>query len=166
VITVPVSITLNENNTNQNDTSTGTSGTSSGTSGTSSSGGGSFSAVTPVPWTEQGGVAVFGGLSCGGYYIRVRVYVDDNQDKLMSPAEGISGLQIFFLDQTYARLGSTYSMEGKAEFCIPVTHYGKTILIDIPYLQLFGSLQVPDQPNQDLEIWFPGEAPTLPLFLP
>ena len=130
------------------------------------SSGGSFSAVTPVPYSGQGGVAAFGGLSCGGYYIRARVYVDDNQDKMMSPAEGITGLQVFFMDQTYARLGSTYSLDGKAEFCIPVTQYGKSVLIDIPYLQLFGTLQIPDQPNQDLEIWFPGEPPVLPLFLP
>jgi hypothetical protein len=157
VITVPAVITLNNTNTNT------TSGSSSD-SGTSSAG--SFSAVTPVTWQGQGGVAAFGGLSCGGYYIRARVYVDDNQDKLMSPAEGVTGLQVFFLDQTYARLGSTYTQEGKAEFCIPVTHYGKTILIDIPYLQLFSSVQIPEQPNQDLEIWFPGQAPTLPLFLP
>jgi len=159
IITVPAIISLNESNTNTNETS---GGTSSGAAIPA----GSFSAVTPVPWTGQGGVAVFGGLSCGGYYIRARAYVDDNQDGMMSPAEGITGLQVFFLDQTYARLGSTYTVDGKAEFCIPVTHYGKTILIDIPYLQLFGTVQVPDQPNQDLEIWFPGEPPTLPLFLP
>ena len=158
IVTVPAVITINESNTNTNDISSG----SSGTSGS----GGSFSAVTPVPYSGQGGVAAFGGLSCGGYYIRARVYVDDNQDKMMSPAEGITGLQVFFMDQTYARLGSTYSLDGKAEFCIPVTQYGKSVLIDIPYLQLFGTLQIPDQPNQDLEIWFPGEPPVLPLFLP
>ena len=163
IITVPAVITINDTNSNTN-TGTGN-GSGSGSSGISSSAG-SFSAVTPVTWPGQGGVAVFGGLSCGGYYIRARAYVDDNQDKMMSPAEGITGLQVFFLDQTYARLGSTYTQEGKAEFCIPVTHYGKTILVDIPYLQLFGSVQVPEQPNQDLEIWFPGEPPTLPLFLP
>jgi hypothetical protein len=164
IITVPAVITINDTNANTN-TGTG-SGSSSGSSSSTSSSTGSFYALTPVTWPGQGGVAVFGGLSCGGYYIRTRAYVDDNQDKMMSPAEGITGLQVFFLDQTYARLGSTYTQEGKAEFCIPVTHYGKTILIDIPYLQLFGSVQVPDQPNQDLEIWFPGEPPTLPLFLP
>jgi len=163
IITVPAIISLNESNTNTNETS---GGTSSGAASPAASPAGSFSAVTPVPWTGQGGVAVFGGLSCGGYYIRARAYVDDNQDGMMSPAEGITGLQVFFLDQTYARLGSTYTVDGKAEFCIPVTYYGKTILIDIPYLQLFGTVQVPDQPNQDLEIWFPGEPPTLPLFLP
>jgi len=163
IITVPAIISLNESNTNTNETS---GGTSSGAASPAAIPAGSFSAVTPVPWTGQGGVAVFGGLSCGGYYIRARAYVDDNQDGMMSPAEGITGLQVFFLDQTYARLGSTYTVDGKAEFCIPVTYYGKTILIDIPYLQLFGTVQVPDQPNQDLEIWFPGEPPTLPLFLP
>ncbi len=153
VITVPAVITIQDANTNTNETNPG-------------GGAGSFSAVTPIPWTGQGGVAVLGGMSCGGYYIRTRVYVDDNQDKMMSPAEGITGLQVFFLDQTYARLGTVYTTDGKAEFCIPVTHYGKSLLIDIPYLQLFGTVQIPDQPNQDLEIWFPGETPTLPLFLP
>jgi hypothetical protein len=30
----------------------------------------------------------------------VRVYVDDNQDKQMSPSEGVTALQRFLLDQT------------------------------------------------------------------
>ena len=114
----------------------------------------------------QGGAAIWGANVCGGYYIRVRVYVDDNQDKQMSPAEGVTGLQVFLLDQTYARLGSAYTVDGHVAFCIPPSQYGKPVYIDIPYLQQFKSIQVPEQPDQDLEIWFPGEPPVLPVYLP
>jgi hypothetical protein len=114
----------------------------------------------------QGGAALWGATVCGGYYIRVRVYVDDNQDKQMSPAEGISGLQVFLLDQTYTRLGTQYSLNGHAVFCIPPAQYGKALQVDIPYLQQFRSVQIPAQPERDLEIWFPGEPPILPVYLP
>ncbi|MBV5322696.1 MAG: hypothetical protein JZU60_02540 [Ilumatobacteraceae bacterium] len=156
VILVP-NIIINNSNTNTN---TNTS------SGGGSSGAGGFTAVTPAPMQGQGGAALWGATVCGGYYIRVRVYVDDNQDKLMAPAEGISGLQVFLLDQTYARLGSAYSVEGQIAFCIPPAQYGKPVYIDIPYLQQFRSVQIPEQPERDLEIWFPGEPPILPVYLP
>jgi hypothetical protein len=155
VILVP-NITINNNNTNTN---------SSGGGG-GSSGGSGFSAVTPAPMQGQGGLTIWGANVCGGYYIRVRVYVDDNQDKQMSPAEGVTALQVFLLDQTYARLGSAYTVDGHVAFCIPPAQYGKPVYIDIPYLQQFKSIQVPEQPDQDLEIWFPGEPPVLPLYLP
>jgi hypothetical protein len=154
VILVP-NIIIHNSNSNAN-TSSG--GGSSGASG--------FTAVTPAPMQGQGGAALWGATICGGYYIRVRVYVDDNQDKLMAPAEGISGLQVFLLDQTYARLGSAYSVEGQIAFCIPPAQYGKPVYIDIPYLQQFRSVQIPEQPERDLEIWFPGEPPILPVYLP
>jgi hypothetical protein len=154
VIMVP-NIIINSSNSNTNTNST------SGGSGSSG-----FTAVTPAPLQGQGGAAVWGGNVCGGYYIRARVYVDDNQDKMMSPAEGISGLQVFLLDQTYARLGTDYTEEGQVAFCISVAQYGKPVYLDIPYLQQFKSIQIPEQPDQDLEIWFPGEPPLLPLYLP
>jgi hypothetical protein len=155
VILVP-NITINNNNTNTNSTS----------GGGGSSGGSGFSVVTPAPMQGQGGAAIWGANVCGGYYIRVRVYVDDNQDKQMSPAEGVTALQVFLLDQTYARLGSAYTVDGHVAFCIPPSQYGKPVYIDIPYLQQFKSIQIPEQPDQDLEIWFPGEPPVLPLYLP
>ncbi len=129
-------------------------------------GSGSFSAVTPAALQGQGGAALWGANICGGYYIRVHVYVDDNQDKLMSPAEGITGLQLFLLDQTYARLGTQYSLAGQVVFCIPPAQYGKPVYIDIPYLQQFKSVQIPEPPEQDLEVWFPLQPPLLPLYLP
>ncbi len=92
VIVVP-NIIINSNNTNTN--------TNSGGGG--SSGAGGFSAVTPAPMQGQGGATVWDGNVCSGYYIRARVYVDDNGDKMMSPAEGITGLNIHLLDQTYAK---------------------------------------------------------------
>jgi hypothetical protein len=150
VILVP-NIIINNGNTNTNTTN----GSSSG-----------FSALTPAPLQGQGGSMIWGTNVCGGYYIRARVFVDDNQDKLMSPAEGVTALQIFLLDQTYARLGSAHTLDGHAAFCIPPVQYGKPVYIDIPYLQLFKSVQIPEQPDQDLEIWFPGEPPILPLYLP
>jgi hypothetical protein len=164
VVTVPAVITLNNDNTNKNQPGGG-SGSGSSSSGTST-GSGSFHVTTPIPWQGQGGASVFGGYSCGGFYIRVRVFVDDNEDKLMSPAEGVTGLQVFLLDQSYSRIGNSYTIDGLASFCIPATQYGKTMMIDIPYLQQFASLQIADNPTEDQEIWFPGQAPLLPLFLP
>ena len=154
VIVVP-EIIINTNNINEN------TNTSSGGSGSSG-----FTAVTPAPMQGQGGAAIWGGNVCGGYYIRAHVYVDDNQDKMMSPAEGITGLQVFFLDQTYARLGSAYTVDGHASFCIPSSQYGKAMLVDIPYLQKFETVQIPDSLAKDVEIWFPGQPAELPLYLP
>ena len=71
VIVVP-NIIINNSNSNTNTTSGG-----------GSSGGSGFTAVTPAPMQGQGGLTIWGANVCGGYYIRVRVYVDDNQDKLM-----------------------------------------------------------------------------------
>jgi hypothetical protein len=155
VILVP-NITINNGNTNTNTTS----------GGGGSSGGTGFTAVTPAPMQGQGGSTIWGANVCGGYYIRVRVYVDDNQDKQMSPSEGVTSLQVFLLDQTYARLGRDYTVDGHIAFCIPPAQYGKSVYIDIPYLQQFKAVQVPEQPDQDLEIWFPGEPPVLPVYLP
>jgi hypothetical protein len=148
--TVPVVI-INNDNSNQNDTaSSGSSGSgSSGATGsgntTANNGSGSFYATTPIPPVGQGGITVFSVTTCGGHYVRVRVYIDENKDRMMSPAEGV---------------------DGQAVFCIPQTQYGRTLFIDIPYLQQFGTLQIPESPNEDLEVWFPGESPVLPLFLP
>jgi len=103
---------------------------------------------------------------CGQYNVRVRVYVDYNEDKLMSPAEGVTDLQVFLLDQSYASLGKTYTQDGHAVFCLSPVQYGRTVYIDIPYLQQTEALQVPNEPTGDLEVWFAGKPPKLPLFLP
>lgn len=157
VVTVPV-IIINNNNSNTNSTSGG--------GGGGSSGGGNFSAVTPAPMQGQGGMVLWNGVACGGYYLRMHAYVDDNQDGMMSPAEGITGLQAFFLDANYARLGSSYTLEGQTTFCIPPDQYGKSMYVDVPYLQKFASVSVPESPTKDLEVWFPGKPPELPLYLP
>ena len=157
IVTVPYIIIENGNG---NDVAmSGGGGSTAGGSTTT----GVFSASTPYAWQNVYGT---GASSCGGYSISVRVYVDYNEDKMMSPAEGVTDLQIFFLDQSYTRLGSAYTRDGQATFCISPTQYGRTIYIDIPYLQKFNGLSIPSEPKQDLEIWFAGEAPALPLFLP
>ena len=148
------------NNTNQNDITV----SGSGGSGASSTGSGSFVATTPLPW-GNGGVALSLDY-CGEYNLRVRVYVDYNEDKLMSPSEGVTDLQIFLLDQSYSSLGNSYTQDGHAVFCLSPIQYGHTVYIDIPYLQQMEALQVPNEPTGDLEVWFAGVAPELPLFLP
>jgi len=157
IVTVPYIIIENGNS---NDVAESGGSSAGGTDGSTA---GSFYAATPYPWQN---VYSTGSTSCGGYSISVRVYVDYNEDKMMSPSEGVTDLQIFFLDQSYSRLGSTYTQAGQAVFCISPTLYGRTVYIDIPYLQKFNELQIPNEPKQDLEIWFAGEAPELPLFLP
>lgn len=96
----------------------------------------------------------------------VHVFVDYNHDKVMSLSEGVTDLQIFLLDHSYSSLGTTYTQDGLATFCISPTQYGRMIYVDIPYLQQRGELQIPGDPMQDLEIWFPGAPPVLPIFLP
>jgi hypothetical protein len=163
VVTVPVIII---NNTNNSENSNQPGGSGSGSSG--SGGNGSFTAVTPVPWSQGQGGAV--GFASGGYcsnvYVHVRVYVDYNNDGMMSPSEGVTGLQVFFLDQAYARLGSAYTVDGQTSFCLSPILYGKTLYVDIPYLQRMASQAIPEDPTMDMEIYFPGEPPTLPLYLP
>ena len=121
-------------------------------------------ATTPLPWGSAG-VALSLNY-CGEYNLRVRVYVDYNEDKLMSPSEGVTGLQIFLLDQSYSSLGNTYTQDGHAVFYLSPIQYGRTLYIDIPYLQQMEAVQVPNEPTNDLEVWFAGVAPELPLFLP
>jgi hypothetical protein len=157
IVTVPY-IIIENGNTDDVAVSGGGEGSSGGSSTS-----GSFVAATPYAWQNVYGT---GSSSCGGYSVNVRVYVDYNEDKMMSPAEGVTDLQIFFLDQSYSRLGSAYTKDGQATFCISPTLYGRTIYVDIPYLQKFNALQIPNEPKQDLEIWFAGDAPELPLFLP
>jgi len=147
------------NNTNQNEIT----GSGPGGSSTTDTGSGSFVATTPLPW---GSGAALSLNYCGEYNVRVRVYVDYNEDKMMSPSEGVTDLQVFLLDQSYSSLGKTYTQAGQATFCLSPTQYGRTVYIDIPYLQQFASLQVPNDPTNDLEVWFPGAPPDLPLFLP
>ena len=148
------------NNTNQNDITV----SGSGGSGSSGSGSGSFVAITPLPW-GNGGV-VLSLDYCGQYNVRVRVYVDYNEDKLMSPTEGVTDLQVFLLDRSYSSLGNTYTRDGHAVFCLSPIQYGRTVYIDIPYLQQMEALQIPNEPTDDLEVWFAGKPPELPLFLP
>jgi len=94
----------------------------------------------------------------------VIVYSDDNQDQVPSFSEGISGLQVVILDSTFVQVGSAYTREGRATFCLP---QGKMFYVDIPYLQItrtynpgVGSLN-----NQNvLEIRI--DPPILPVRLP
>ena len=146
------------NNTNQNEIS------GSGSGSGAASGGGSFAANTPLLWGYSG--AALSLDYCGEFNLRVRVYVDYNEDKMMSPSEGVTDLQVFLLDQSYSSLGNNYTQDGQAAFCLSPTQHGHTVYVDIPYLQQFASLQVPNEPTDDLEVWFSGQPPELPLFLP
>jgi GNAT superfamily N-acetyltransferase len=131
-----------------------------------SAGTGSLSsyAVTPTPPSFQN-YSGFGGSNCT-YALRTFVYVDGNDDKLMSPNEGAEGLEIVIMDQSYARLGSRYTQEGQAIFCLGGGQLGRTLRVDIPYLHQSQTVNIPKNLDDDVEVWFRLENPTLPLYLP
>ena len=132
------------------------------------SGGGSGSlssyAVTPTPPVSMA-YAGYGGGGCN-YALRTFAYVDENGDQLMSPTEGAEGLEVVFMESTYDRLGSRYTKEGQAVFCLYPGLYGKTVRVEIPYLHKAQDVQIPKSLNKDIEAWFRLEQPILPLYLP
>lgn len=150
VITVPVVIVIQEQNVE--------------VSGGSGSGSLSSYAVTPTPHFSQGFTG-FGGSNCT-YALRTFVYVDSNQDNLMSPSEGAEGLESVIMDQSYARLGSRYTKEGQAVFCLGGGQMGRTLHVDIPYLHQSQTVNISKNLDEDVEVWFRLEPPTLPLYLP
>ena len=123
-------------------------------------------AVTPTPPSLSMGYSNgIGGTSCLNG-LRVFAYVDGNEDQLMSPNEGAEGLEIVFMDQSYARLGSRWTKEGQAVFCLGPGQFGRTLRVDIPYLHLSQSVNIPKALDEDVEVWFRLEQPDLPLYLP
>jgi len=146
VVTVPVVIVIQEQN-------------------VTTGGGGTLSeyAVSPTPPVSS--VYGVGGTGCN-YALRTFAYVDENDDKLMSPAEGAEGLEIVFMNASYDRLGNRYTKDGQAVFCLNPSVYGKTVRVEIPYLHQAQDVNIPGNLGEDVEVWFPLEPPTLPLFLP
>ena len=130
-------------------------------SGGSGTGSLSSYAVTPTPQSS----AYYRGGSCN-YALRTFVYVDENEDKLMSPTEGAEGLEIVFMEASYDRLGSRYTKEGQAVFCLFPSLYGRSLRVESPYLHLAQDVQIPRNLDQDVEVWFRLDRPTLPLYLP
>ena len=129
------------------------------------SAGGSLSslAVTPTPpYTSV--YANYGG-SCT-YALRTFVYVDENDDQLMSPQEGAENLEVLFMEADYDRLGSRYTDDGQAVFCVHPGLYGEKLLVELPYLHRAQEVQIPKNVSKDVEVWFRLEPPTLPLYLP
>lgn len=151
VVTVPVVIVIQEQNVEVS-------------AGSGSSGSLSSQAVTPTPPFSQS-FAGFGGSSCA-YALRTFVYVDSNNDKLMSPSEGAEGLEIVIMDQSYARLGSRYTQEGQAVFCLGSGQLGRTLRVEIPYLHQAQTVNISKSLDEDVEVWFRLDQPTLPLYLP
>ena len=84
----------------------------------------------------------------------------------MSPSEGAEGLEIVIMDQSYARLGSRYTKEGQAVFCLGGGQMGRTLRVDIPYLHQSQTVNISKNLDEDVEVWFRLEPPTLPLYLP
>jgi hypothetical protein len=153
IVTVPVVVVIQ----NQNQDST--------TGGSGSSGGSLSSyAMTPTPPTTLSYTGS-GGSACA-YALRTFVYVDNNDDNLMSPDEGADGLEVVFMEASYSRLGSRYTREGQAVFCLPPALYGRTVRVQIPYLHQAQDVQIPASLHKDVEVWFRLKPPTLPLYLP
>jgi hypothetical protein len=105
------------------------------------------------------------GSTCA-YVLRIFVYVDSNDDKLMSPREGAEWLEIIIMDQSYARLDSRYTQEGQAVFCLGGGQLGRTLRVEIPYLHQAQTVNISKNLSEDVEVWFRLNQPTLPLYLP
>jgi len=129
------------------------------------SGGGGLSSYAMTPTPPVAPYYGYGGGSCN-FALRTFVYVDDNDDKLMSPDEGADGLEAVIMDQSYARLGSRYTKEGQAVFCLYPSLYGRTLRVELPYLHQAQDVQIPGNLDKDIEVWFRLEPPTLPIYLP
>ena len=84
----------------------------------------------------------------------------------MSPIEGAEGLEIVIMDQSYDQLGSRYTQAGQAVFCLGSGQMGRTLRVDIPYLHQSQTVNISKNLDQDVEVWFRLEQPTLPLYLP
>jgi hypothetical protein len=105
-------------------------------------------------------------LAQGSYVLRIFVYVDSNDDKLMSPSEGAEWLEIILMDQSYARLDSRYTQEGQAVFCLAAGQLDRTLRVEIPYLHQAQTVNISRNLSEDVEVWFRLNQPTLPLYLP
>jgi hypothetical protein len=132
-------------------------------SGGSASGSLSSMAVTPTP-PYSSVYANYGG-SCT-YALRVFAFVDGNDDQLMSPQEGAEGLEVLLMESDYDRIGSRHTQDGQAIFCLHPGLYGEMLHIQLPYLHQAQQIQIPKNIDQDVEVWFRLEQPTLPIYLP
>ena len=133
------------------------------TGGSGSGGTLSGYAVTPTP-PHISAYAWLGG-SCN-YALRVLVYVDENGDHLMSPQEGADYLEVLFMEGDFDRLGSRYTKDGIATFCIHPGLYGERLLVQLPYLHKAQEITIPSSLSEDVEVWFKLDQPELPLYLP
>ncbi len=120
-------------------------------------------AVTPTP-PYSSVYANYGG-SCT-YALRVFAFVDGNDDQLMSPQEGAEGLEVLLMESDYDRIGSRHTQDGQAIFCLHPGLYGEMLHIQLPYLHQAQQIQIPKNIDQDVEVWFRLEQPTLPIYLP
>ena len=152
VVTVPVVIVIQSQEVSVKNSSGGSSSLSS-------------VAVTPTPYGATSYLASAGGASCQ-YALRTFVYVDGNDDKLMSPNEGAEDLEAVYLNASYTRLGVRYTDEGQAVFCINPSLAGQMLYVDLPYLHQSQTVNIPKNLDQDVEVWFRLEPPTLPIYLP
>ena len=85
----------------------------------------------------------------------------------MSIQDGAQDLEIVFLNADYSPLASRYTKEGQAVFCLTPAQLGKLVRVDIPYLNQSQTVTIPkDVGDEDIEVWFRLEPPTLPLYLP
>ncbi len=133
------------------------------------SGGGSSTlsdvAVTATPYLGNAYLANAGGAACR-YALRTFVYVDGNDDKLMSPNEGAEDLEVVYMNASYTRLGIRWTDEGQAVFCISPTLAGQLLYVELPYLHQTQTVTIPKSLDEDVEVWFRLEPPTLPIYLP
>ena len=151
IVTMPVSIIIEQRQNVEVIGGSGSGGTLSGY------------AVTPTP-PHVSAYAGLGG-SCN-YALRVLVYVDENGDQLMALSEGADYLEVLLMEGDFDRLGSRYTKDGIATFCIHPGLYGQRLLVQLPYLHKAQEITIPSSLSEDVEVWFKLNQPEYPLYLP
>jgi len=121
---------------------------------------------TPTPTTTWTRTPEAAHVCDAPYRIRVYVYVDTNRDNAMSPDEMVQWMQVYLLDRTYAMVDNGYTRSWGVSFCMGYPYYGQRVYIYVPYLLLIRTVDIPESPQRDEEVYVAVPAPVLPIYLP
>ena len=125
---------------------------------------------TPVPTTFVPPLSIVVPPPCGaggvggpcGIPLEVVVFVDYNRDGVGVTGEMITGLQIHLYDSSYNRMGTAYTVDGRASFCLPRKG---VYYLDMPYIQTTKEFRNDSISNVNL-ITVALDPPDIPIRLP
>ena len=96
--------------------------------------------------------------------LRVLIYVDENNDNLPSPGEGVHELPVHILRADFSSLGVLWTEYGVAEIFVPAGRY----YVMVPYLGLTAMVTVQQQSGQQSgkDVVFRLPPPQVPILVP